>query len=354
MTATTETLTDLLTALVNLPSETGNEAAIAEFVTARLRSTARGEILKSANNVVWRGPQRGRPLVVLAGHLDTVPAQGNAVARLDGGRLYGVGTTDMKAGDAVMLALVETLDPAALRFDLAVVFYEAEEGPAENNGLRRVLEEMPWLSTASLAVLLEPTDLKVELGCNGVMNAEVRVAGKSAHSARPWTGVNAIERAAAWLAEVTKVPVVPKQLHGVEYIETLQVTTLRAGRTRNVVPDELVANLNYRFTPDMTLDDAERTLHARVPAEFDFRIVDRAPAGQVSLDAPAVREFVARSGAALAGKQGWTDVARFTAAGIPAFNFGPGLPEMCHQAGEYCPVANLEPAYRRLAEYLAS
>ena len=354
MTTTEGTLTDLLTTLVDMPSETGNEASIAEFVTARLRAAASGEILRAANNVVWRGPQRGRPLVVLAGYLDTVPAQGNAVARLEGGKLFGVGTSDMKSGDAVMLALVETLDPMALRFDLAVVFYEAEEGPAENNGLRRVLDEMPWLGTASLAVLLEPTDLKVELGCNGVMNAEVRVAGKSAHSARPWSGVNAIERAASWLVEVTKVPVVPKQLFGVEYVETLQVTTLRAGRTRNVVPDELVANLNYRFTPDMSLADAERSLRARVPAEFEFRIVDAAPAGKVSMDAPAVQEFVARSGATLAGKQGWTDVARFTAQGIPAFNFGPGLPELCHQAGEYCPVANLEPAYRRLAEFLAS
>ncbi len=354
MTITEATLTDLLTTLVDMPSETGHEAAIAEFVSTRLRAASCGEILRAANNVVWRGPQRGRPLVVLAGHIDTVPAQGNAVARLEGGKLFGVGTSDMKSGDAVMLALVESLDPMALRFDLAVVFYEAEEGPAENNGLRRVLDEMPWLGTASLAVLLEPTDLKVELGCNGVMNAEVRVAGKSAHSARPWSGVNAIERAASWLVEVTKVPVQPKQLFGVEYVETLQVTTLRAGRTRNVVPDELVANLNYRFTPDMTLADAERSLRARVPAEFEFRVVDAAPAGKVSMDAPAVKEFVARSGATLAGKQGWTDVARFTAAGIPAFNFGPGLPELCHQAGEYCPVANLEPAYRRLAEFLAS
>jgi succinyl-diaminopimelate desuccinylase len=354
MTVTSATLVDLLATLVNVPSETGHEAAIADLVTARLRAGARGEILRTANNVVWRGPQRGHPLVVLAGHLDTVPAQGNAVARLEGDKLFGVGTSDMKSGDAVMLALVETLDPLALRFDLAVVFYEAEEGPAENNGLRRVLQEMPWLGTASLAVLLEPTDLKVELGCNGVMNVEVRIQGKSAHSARPWAGVNAVERAAPWLAQVTKVPVVPRQLHGVEYIETLQLTTLRAGRTRNVVPDELVANLNYRFTPDMTLADAERALRAHVPAEFEFRVVDAAPAGKVSLDAPAVREFIARSHATLAGKQGWTDVARFTAAGIPAFNFGPGLPELCHQAGEYCPVANLEPAYRLLAEYLAS
>jgi succinyl-diaminopimelate desuccinylase len=290
---------------------------------------------------------------VLAGHLDTVPANGNAGARIEGGRLYGVGSSDMKAGDAVLLALIESLDLSAARFDLAGVFYDAEEGPHEGNGLKRVLAEMPWLGEAALAILLEPTGLRVELGCNGVMNAEVRVTGKSAHSARPWLGVNAVERAAGWLERVTKFPVSPVTLHGVEYRETLQVTTLAAGRARNVVPDELVANLNYRFTPGTTLEQAERRLREQVPAEFAFRVVDRAPAGDVCADRPEVREFARRFGAELAGKQGWTDVARFTAAGIPAFNFGPGLPELAHQVDEYCPLENLERAYDWLSRFIA-
>jgi succinyl-diaminopimelate desuccinylase len=351
---TTDSLADLLATLVDIPSETGNEDRIAAFVRERLGAVGHGELLNSGKSVVWRAPRPGRPLVVLAGHLDTVPAQGNATSRREGDKLFGVGTSDMKSGDAVMLALAETLDAARLRFGLALVFYDAEEGPAASNGLGRVLSEMPWLREAQLAVLLEPTGLQVELGCNGVMNAEVRVAGKSAHSARPWMGVNAVERAAPWLAEVTRVAPIPKRIHDLEYVETLQVTTLRAGRTRNVVPDELVANLNYRFTPDTSPEEAERALRARVPSEFEFRVVDQAPAGRVSLDAPLAREFVTRSGATLGGKQGWTDVARFTAAGVPAFNFGPGLAELCHQAGEYCPIANLEPACLRLAEFLTT
>jgi succinyl-diaminopimelate desuccinylase len=350
---TAEALADLLEALVNLPSETGHEARIADWVTDRLRATRRGEILRSRDAVVWRGAQAGRPLAVLAGHLDTVPAQDNQQARRVDGRLYGLGSTDMKGGDAVMLALAETLDPEALRFDLALVFYDAEEGPAHANGLGRLMNEMPWLREARVAVLLEPTDLKVELGCNGVLNAEVRVPGVSAHSARPWTGVNAVEQASAWLAEITRVAPVPKRIHGVEFVETLQVTTLRAGRARNVVPDELVANLNHRFTPDTDADAAARALRARVPAEFGFEVVDRAESGKVCLDEPEVRGFVERFGLAVAGKQGWTDVARFTAAGVPAFNFGPGIPELAHQRDEYCPIANLEPAYRHLAEWLA-
>jgi len=352
---TAETLADLLETLVNIPSVTGGEAAIAEWVADRLRALPRGELLRSGRSLVWRGPQgrANRPLLVLAGHLDTVPANGNATARRADGRLYGLGSSDMKAGDAVLLTLLERLDPDRLRFDLAAVFYDAEEGPLEGNGLRRVLGEMPWLVEARLAILLEPTDLKVELGCIGTMNVEVRVTGKSAHSARPWLGINAVERAAPWLAEITRFPVTSARVGGVEYRETLQITTLAAGRAKNVVPDELRANLNYRFPPDRTLEQAEARLRALVPGEFEFQVMDRAAPGRVYDDLPEVREFVTRFQAEVAGKQGWTDVAQFTAAGVPAFNYGPGIAEQAHQAGEYCPIDNLERAYRALAEFLA-
>jgi succinyl-diaminopimelate desuccinylase len=352
-TITAESLADLLETLVRIPSETGEERAIADWVADRLRQRGAGECLRSSASVVWRGPRRGRPLLLLVGHLDTVPAHPGVKTRVEAGRLHGRGASDMKAGDAVMLSLVETLDPDRLRFDLAAVFYDAEEGPADANGLSRLLREMPWLVDARLAVVLEPTSLRVELGCVGMMNAEVRVTGKSAHSARPWLGVNAVGRAAPWLAEITRFPVTPVSVEGVEFKETLQVTTLRSGRTRNVVPDELVANLNYRFPPGRSLAEADRRLRALVPAEFEFRVVDQAPAGDVCATRPEVREFVDRFQLPVAGKQGWTDVARVTAAGVPAFNFGPGVPEQAHQADEYCPLENLLPAYQRLASFLA-
>jgi succinyl-diaminopimelate desuccinylase len=351
---TADSLASLLENLVDIPSETGQEAAITDWLLARLRRVRGGEILRSGQSLVWRAAATGKPLVVLAGHVDTVPAQNNGRAERRDGRVYGLGSTDMKGGDAVLLALVEAFEPGALRFDLAAVFYDAEEGPHDGNGLKRLLQEMPWLREATLAILLEPTDLKLELGCNGVLNAEVRVKGKSAHSARPWTGVNAIERAAPWLAQVTKFEPRPVSLAGAEFIETLQVTTLHAGKTRNVIPAELVANLNYRFTPDHTLEEAEHAIRAMVPPEFECTAVDKAPAGKAYGDHPEVRAFVDKFGARVAGKQGWTDVARFTAAGIPAFNFGPGIPELAHQVEEYCPVENLGTAYRWLSEFLRS
>lgn len=344
----------LLETLVNMPSVTGDEGAIVDWIMGRLRGRPGGELLRSGNSVVWRPVPSapGRPLLVLAGHVDTVPPQGNERARIDDGKLFGLGSTDMKSGDAVMLSLLEGVDPSACRFDVAYVFYDAEEGPSANNGLRRLLHEMQWLRSATLAILLEPTDLKVELGCNGVINAEVTVRGKTAHSARPWLGVNAVARAVKWLGEITRFEPRPVTFAGGEFVETLQVTTLRAGRARNIVPDELVANLNYRFTPDRSLVEAERALRAMVPPEFDCVIVDSAPPGKAYGDHPEVRGFVERFGAKVAGKQGWTDVAQFTEAGVPAFNYGPGIPELCHQAAEYCPIANLETACRQLAEFI--
>jgi succinyl-diaminopimelate desuccinylase len=249
---TTEALADLLETLVNTPSETGQESALAEWTTRRLARLARGEVLRSGHSVVWRGPVDSRPLLVLAGHLDTVPANGNAGARRENGNVYGVGSTDMKGGDAVMLAVIENADLAASPWNLAAVFYDAEEGPHERNGLKRLLVEMPWLREARLAILLEPTDLRVELGCNGSMNAEVRVTGKSAHSARPWTGVNAIERAAPWLAEIVRFPVTRAILHGVEFRETPLVCGDACNKGRKLPPLLGKSRLNllsYRLEP---------------------------------------------------------------------------------------------------------
>jgi succinyl-diaminopimelate desuccinylase len=354
MTVTTESLAELLATLVDIPSVTGNEQAIADFMNARLATAGKGEVLRSGNGLVWRGPQRGKPLVVLAGHLDTVPPAGNEKSRRDGDKLYGIGTTDMKAGDAVMLALHDALDPATLRYDLALVFYDAEEGPAANNGLKRILQQFPFLNQASLAILLEPTDLQVEMGCNGILNVEVRVPGVAAHAARPWMGVNAVAVGADWLAQITKVPVTPVLVQGIEYRETLQVTTVRGGATRNVVPAEMVVNLNHRFPPDRTIEQATAKLRAMVPAEFGFEVVDAAAPGAVCLDRPEVAEFVRRFGAKVAGKQGWTDVARFTSAGVPAFNFGPGYAELCHRADEHCSVEYLGRAFEWLSAFLST
>ena len=352
MPVTETSLAETLEQLVNIPSVTGNEQQIVDWITKRLAGASRGEIIRHGLSIVWRAPRKGRPLIVLAGHTDTVPPQGNATAKRVDDRLYGVGTTDMKAGDAVMLALAESLDLDAMRFDLACVFYEAEEGPADGNGLKRVLNESPWLRDASLAVILEPTDAAVEMGCNGSMNVQVRVPGVAAHSARPWQGKNAVAVGAQWLGEITRYPVTSHIIEGMEFRETLQVTKVRAGIVHNVIPAEMLVVLNHRFPPNRTIEQAIANVRRLVPAEFGFEVVSQSPPGEVCADHAEVKRFLRSSGAKIAGKQGWTDVARFTAAGVPAFNYGPGIPDLCHRADEYCPIPNLGTVYENLARFL--
>ncbi|MEQ1834558.1 MAG: peptidase dimerization domain-containing protein, partial [Candidatus Eisenbacteria bacterium] len=202
-------------------------------------------------------------------------------------------------------------------------------------------------------IILEPTDLAVEMGCNGILNVEVRVPGVSAHAARPWQGKNAVAEGAQWLVDITRYPVSSVDIQGLEYRETLSVTTLHAGTARNVIPSEMIVNLNHRFPPNRTVEEAIDRLRKHVPPAFRFEVVDQAPPGRVSLDDALVQRFIQGSGARLAGKQGWTDVARFTAAGIPAFNYGPGIPDLCHRADEYCPIPNLGEVYDKLAAFLS-
>jgi succinyl-diaminopimelate desuccinylase len=345
-------LAELTAELVAIPSVSGDEGALAEHVAGWL-TRAPGETLRLGNNVAHRAAGRpGRPLVVLAGHLDTVPAQGNAEPRVEGGRLYGRGASDMKSGLAVMLALARDADPAAARFDLGWVFYECEEVAFERNGLRRLWRELPWLGEAALAILLEPTDCAAELGCLGSINVEYTVRGVAAHSARPWLGENALYAALPLLERLAAVDPVPVTAGGVTYSETLQVTTARCGVGRNVVPDAFTCNVNRRFAPTRTVEAAIHELRQLAPPGAEVEVVDVSPPAPPADDHPLVAELIERFALERRAKQAWTDVAQFAERGVPALNFGPGVPELAHRADESVPLANLERARSVLHSFL--
>lgn len=346
-------LAELTAELISIPSVSGNERALADRVTEWLQPVA-GETLRFGNNVVHRGPSRpGHPLVVLAGHLDTVPAQGNAEPHFGEDRLSGLGSSDMKSGLAVMLELARQLDLGAARFDLAWVFYECEEVAFEKNGLRRLWSEAPWLEQAALAVILEPTDGAVELGCLGSVNVEYTARGRSAHSARPWLGDNAVYKAIPFLERLAANEPRPVTTGRITYQETLQVTLARAGIGRNVIPDRFTFNVNRRFAPTRTPEQAIEELRALTPPGFDFEIVDTSPPARPAEDDPLVAEFLARFALEPRAKQAWTDVAQFAQRGVPAFNFGPGVPELAHRADESLPLANLERVLGVLKAFLS-
>jgi succinyl-diaminopimelate desuccinylase len=339
----------LTAALVDIPSVSGAEAELADQVEQALRGLPRLEVLRDGDTVLAR-TRAGRPgRVILAGHLDTVPVAGNLPARWDGEVLYGCGTSDMKAGIAVMLRLAATLpDPA---YDLTYLYYDCEEVEAERNGLNRVTANHPEWLVADLAVLMEPTSARIEAGCQGTMRVEVTVPGRRAHSARSWLGSNAIHGAAPVLARLAGYSPRQVEIDGCTYREGLNAVSVCGGVAGNVIPDECRIGVNFRFAPDRSPDQAIE--HVReVFAGYDVRVTDAAPGALPRLSVPAAENFVAAIGTPPSAKLGWTDVARFAAAGIAAVNYGPGDPNLAHTREEHVHASRIVECERKLAGYL--
>lgn len=354
--AVTDRLVRLLIELVDQPCVTGDEKPIADWLTARYE--ARGDhVDRVANSLVVGRPSDGRPVVLLVGHTDVVPpTERDLPGRVDGDRVVGRGTSDMKAGLAVAMDLFEDRMLRDGPFQLQLVAYAGEEGPADGNELSRVLDARPLLADAALAIVLEPTDLEVQLGCLGGLHALVTVPGRAAHSARPWHGVNALTAAAPLLAALDAHGPVERRVDGLVFHDVLTATGAWTDNARNVVPDRFTVNVNFRFAPDRTLDDAEvelRTLLTDVGGErLDVEVVDRAPPAPPHRGDPYVEGMVEAADRRVAGKQAWTDVARLAAAGVRALNYGPGLTGQAHQKGEYVPAVNLERAHTVLTTFL--
>lgn len=335
---------------------TGEEAPIADAVATRYRDL--GETVTRVGHSVVVGRAGDRPLVLLVGHLDVVPPTEDdlepRVEHVDGEDVVVArGASDMKSGNVVAMACFE--DPDLRRtspYEVALVLYAGEEGPAEENELGDVLDEVSWLREASLAVILEPTDGEVQAGCLGGLHAELTFRGRQAHSARPWHGENALTKAGSFLAELHQLEPRGVEVDGIAYRDVWSATQAWTDSARNVIPGSFVVNLNFRFAPSRSLEEAERELVAFVDDRADVEIVDRAPPAPPGLESPVVRRFVSSVDAPLAGKQAWTDVARFAELGVPGLNYGPGLTAQAHQRGEYVPVDAMEHAHRQLRRFL--
>ena len=338
----------LTRALVDLPSESGQEARIADAVETALRALPHLSVDRIGDSVVAR-TGLGRPArVLIAGHLDTVPAAGNLPSRLAGGRVHGLGACDMKGGVAVALRLAATVTEPVQ--DLTYVFYECEEVEGDRNGLARIAAARPGLLTeAGLAILMEPSDAGVEAGCQGILTADIVVRGTRAHTARAWQGTNAAHRAARVLQRLEDH--VPERvvIDGLEYREGLAAVAVRAGVAGNVVPDECVITVNCRFAPSRSPEEAEAYVRGLFPG-YEVRVSEAVPGALPHLD--RVGGLVAALGAVPRAKLGWTDVARFAALGVPALNYGPGDPSLAHTAGEYVPVEHLRRCEERLRNWL--
>lgn len=340
--------------LCRIPSPIGDERAIADHLEAwARRHFSPGEVLRCSNSLALGHAEDPRPAVLLLGHVDTVlPHARQEAPQIVGDRLFGLGSADMKSGVAVMVELAESVPDTERVYNLMLAFYEREEGPYLENGLGPLLERAPFLKGAKLAVLLEPTDGRVQLGCLGSVHATVRFQGRSAHAARPWEGKNAIHAAGAFLEELARHPLREVNSGGCLFREVLSATLARGGRARNVVPDSFELNLNFRFAPGRTVEEARAEILAKVAGRAEVEFSDLSPSGRVCADNPYLQRLLWVTGSGAEAKQAWTDVARLSEMGMDAVNFGPGETAKAHQADESTSLAALELAFDRLSAFL--
>ncbi len=340
----------LTAALVDIASVSGDEQRITDLVHAALQSLPHLKTVRDGNVLVARTHLGRAQRVLLAGHLDTVPIADNVPSRIEGDRLFGCGTSDMKSGDAVLLHLAATLPEPA--YDLTFVLYDNEEVAADLNGLNRVAAQRPELLQADLAILMEPTNGQVEAGCQGTLRVRATVGGRRAHSARSWLGENAIHGVAGLLASLAAYRPREVDLDGCVYREGLNAVAIEGGVAGNVVPDRCTVTVNFRFAPDRSEDQALQ--HVReVLTGYELELTDSAPGALPGLGAPAAAHFVAAVGGVAVAKYGWTDVARFAALGIPAVNYGPGDPNLAHTREESVQTPLITAAAQALRAYLA-
>ncbi len=341
---------DLTAALVDVQSVSGDEQRLADLVDDALRALPHLTVTRTGNNLIARTDLGRDRRVLLAGHLDTVPVADNLPSRREGDLLYGCGTSDMKSGDAVLLHLAATVaDPT---YDLTFVLYDNEEVEASRNGLGTLVRDHRDLLEADLAILMEPTNGQVEAGCQGTLRVDIALTGRRAHSARSWLGVNAIHAATPVLQVLQDYRARDVDIDGCTYREGLQAVGISGGHAGNVVPDACTVTVNFRFAPDRSEDAA--LAHVReVFAGFDVTCTDSSGGALPGLTQPATRHFVDAVGETPVAKYGWTDVARFSALGIPALNYGPGDPNLAHTREEHVDVRQVTLATAVLRSYLS-
>jgi len=333
-------LLELTAELVDIPSVSQNERAIADHLEAWLRKAPWLQVDRIGDNVVAR-TSRGRAMrLIVAGHTDTVPVNENARARIQGDTLWGLGSSDMKSGLAVMLDVATSVEEPAV--DVTWVFYVAEEVAAEHNGLRHLFRDAPRLLAGDAAILGEPTGGAIEAGCQGTLRAEVTMLGERAHTARPWMGRNAIHRLGKVLRRLEGYQERRPVLDGCEFREAVQAVAVTGGVAGNVVPDVASVTVNHRFAPDRTPAEAEASLREVVGDVDRFELLDVADGAAPGLDHPLLRALIERNRLEVRAKLGWTDVARFAAQGMPAVNFGPGDPTLAHTRDERVERAALD------------
>ena len=336
---------------MNIPSESRHEAEIAGYVKDALDWAP---TWSSGETLWYDGGAGGRPLVVLAGHLDTIPSQENIPGHLTDEAVVGLGASDMKGGLAVMIEIARAWTDlqSTPEHDLSLLFFPREELPASESALPEFFDSVPRVHEAGLAILLEPTDVTIQAGCLGNLNALIHFHGVSGHSARPWAAENAIEKALEGLRPIAAIEPRPVEIGGLTFTEVVSITQIKGGIASNVIPDRVTANVNFRYAPDRASSSAEAYLRSLLPPGASYEPAGDSPPARVVTDSPLVQRLRAAGDLSLEPKQAWTNVADFTSRGIDAVNFGPGATRYAHRQDEQVEAAALERTFRTLWEFV--
>jgi succinyl-diaminopimelate desuccinylase len=342
--------------LVNIPSVSRDEQRLHEHIAAIGQRLAEFKLqdLPGQGLLLEPAQRSDKPLVLLAGHLDTVPEQGNLPGRLDGETLHGLGASDMKCALAVMLELAEWLDRERppTNLDLGLLFFAREELSISESAVPHLFERCPRLREARLVVVMEPTDNTLQIGCMGNLNAELTFQGKSAHSARPWQGDNALHKAIAGLQSLASQQPRPVKIGELTYTEVVSLTQIQGGIAQNVIPDRVACHLNFRYAPNRSPAEAEAYLQNLVPDTAGMRLIGNAPPARAAVDNPLLDALRRAGDLPLEAKQAWTPVAEFSAEGLDAVNFGPGASRYAHQRDEQVHIPDVERAFEILQRFV--
>lgn len=347
----TKTLAELTVDLINIPSVSLNEQQLADEIESELAKQPNLKLSRFDNTVIASTNFNHSTRVILAGHLDTVPANKNQIANLKENSIAGLGAVDMKGGLAVMLKLAQ--ETSKFNKDVTFFFYEAEEIESKFNGLEKVAKKSPSDLKADFAILLEPTDAILELGCQGSIRFKVLITGRRSHAARWWKGENAIHKSAQLLELVNTYQPRTPEIEGLTFKEGLQAVAINGGVAGNVVPDQVEISFNHRFAPDRTSDQAIAHLKDFFTG-FELEVLDISDAAGVGLTNKELANFVKSIDLPIAPKFGWTDVARFSKMNIPAINFGPGDPHLAHHPDEAVELRQLQTVYEKLNFWLSN
>ena len=341
--------------LVDLPSVSRHEQALLDHVAgaAQALHTFDATVEPGEGLLLSQRRRPDHPWVVLAGHLDTVPEQANLPGHIDGEVIHGLGASDMKSALAVMLELAAWAERAqpSVAADLGLLFFAREELPITESAVPALFRRCPELREAALLVVMEPTDCTLQIGCLGNLNAEVVFEGKSAHSARPWHGENALHKAIAGLQTLASIEPRPVHIGGLTFTEVVSLTKIQGGIAGNVIPDRVAAHLNYRYAPDRSPHDAEAHLRRWLPDTGTLNVIGNAPPARVAMDNPLIERLRRAGELAIEAKQAWTPVAEFSAEGLDAINFGPGATRYAHQRDEQVEIGQIVRAYRILQTF---